>query len=479
VLSNPSVGATLGNTTATVTIENVNESPVVGEPVIVDTRTEDDASFTVSSTELLENSSDREDSLSVSNITLVSGDGSGVTVNLDSLSVDPSAYDSLVGDVNATIVYQYSISDGVNNPITQTATLTISGINDPPVARNDNNVIAFVNSTKSIPVLDNDDAGGGEDQALTIISASSPNGTVAIVDGEIEFSPTADFTGETTISYEIEDAQGLRDTATVFVSVQEFNPTAITGSVFIDHVENFQDVIAGRAEPFRNGLKDEDEQGVGSVRIVLTSSAADNVTGQDITEVALTTVDGLYTFENLAPGQYEVTYDVPETLIYVGVEQKSVTIEAPGGIDVNELNFPVLGTQGAALNNVDILASSYLRTNATMMQITDGGREGGTVALTETGGQEFIILGSGFEGVVFAELALNDAKDSALLTILEEDGDLLSATLNTDHFVVSDDGLGVQFFGGMNDLNFVESTAAIGADYDNYRDAVDSFFGIN
>ena len=478
VLSNPSVGVLLGNTTATVTIENVNESPVAGDNIVVDPRTEDDAAFTVSETQLLANSTDREDSLNVSNITLVSGDDRGVSVNADSIDVNPGAYDSLVGNVSATIVYQYNVSDGVNAPVSQTATITITGINDPPNAEDDT-AVAFVNTTSVIPVLDNDDAGGGEDQSFSIISATSPNGTANIVDGGIEFTPTLDFEGQTTISYTIQDAQGATDSATVTVTVQDFNPTSITGSVFIDHVENFQDVINGNADPFRNGLKDEDEQGIGGVPVVLTSSAANNVTGQDIMQVALTTVDGLYTFDNLAPGDYEVSYDVPDTLIYIGVEQKSVSIEAPGGVDVNELNFPVLGTQGSAMNNVDILASSYLRTNATMMQITDGGREGGTVSLTGTGSQEFIILGSGYEGVVFAELALNDAKDSALLTILEEDGDLLSATLNTDHFVISEDGLGVQFFGGMNDLNFVESTAVIGAEYDMYRDAVDRFFGIS
>lgn len=478
VLSNPSVGVLLGNTTATVTIENVNESPVAGDNIVVEPRTEDDLAFTVSEAELLANSSDREDSLSVGVITLVSGDDRGVTVNANSIDVNPGAYEFLVGGESATIIYQYNVLDGVNAPVSQTATITITGINDPPNAEDDT-AVAFVNTTSVIDVLQNDDAGGGEDQSISIISASSPNGTTNIVDGGIEFTPTLDFEGQTTITYTIQDAQGATDTATVNVTVQDFNPTSITGSIFIDHVENFEDVINGNADPFRDGVKDDDEQGIGASEVVLTSSAANNVTGQDIRQVVLTNAEGLYAFDNLAPGHYEVTYDVPEELIFVGVEQKVVTIEAPGGVDVNELNFPVLGTQGSALDNVDILASSYLRTNATIMQMSDGGREGGTVLLEEDGAVEFIVLGDGYENIVFGEFTLNDAKDSALLTILEEDGDLLSATLNTDHFVLSEDGCGVQFFGGMNDLNFVESTAAFGAEYDMYRDAVDRFFGIS
>ena len=194
-----------------------------------------------------------------------------------------------------------------------------------------------------------------------------------------------------------------------------------------------------------------------------------------IEETTLTDLHGNFTFDQLAPGTYHVIYDVPDTVIFVGANDLVRVIPGGGEVDLDGVNFPVLGTQGSALHNVDILASSYLRTNATMAQISDGGREGGVVSFDEEGNQEFVIALSGYEGVKFAELAMSNDRDTALLTIIEEDGDVMSAVLSSDHFVISADGRGVQFFGGMNDLNFVDAAEilAIKDDFPTYRDAID------
>jgi hypothetical protein len=250
--------------------------------------------------------------------------------------------------------------------------------------------------------------------------------------------------------------------------------SSISGSVFIDHVENLQAVIAGAA-PVRNGVKDSDENGLGGVEIQLVSAANENSTGLAISQTTLTDLDGNFTFDDLAPGTYHVIYDVPNMVIFVGASDLVRTIPTTGDVDLVGANFPVLGTQGSALHSVDILASSYLRTNATISQISNGGREGGVVAYDEQGNQEFLIAFSGYEGVKFAEFALSNDHDSALLTIIEDDGDVMSALLSSDHFVVSADGRGVQFFGGLNDLNFVDADSMIPIqdEFPTYRDAID------
>jgi hypothetical protein len=165
-------------------------------------------------------------------------------------------------------------------------------------------------------------------------------------------------------------------------------------------------------------------------------------------------------------------------VIYVGASQLPVNIGSPGGATVANMNFPVLGTQGSALSTVDILASSYLRTNATISQISNGGREGGIVSLDASGNQNFIVLGSGFDDpsdpAKFVQLVLNAERDAALLTVVQEDGGIMSARLSSDHFVVSADGLGVQFFGGLNDFEFFDSSSsAIEQEFANFRNAID------
>ena len=64
----------------------------------------------------------------------------------------------------------------------------------------------------------------------------------------------------------------------------------------------------------------------------------------------------------------------------------------------------------------------------------------------------FIMLGDGFDGVEFAELSLSQDHDAALLIIVDENGLQRSAELSEEDFVVTDDGRGVQFFGGIDDL---------------------------
>lgn len=72
-----------------------------------------------------------------------------------------------------------------------------------------------------VPVLDNDTDPNGD--ALTITSATSPDGTVEITPEGLVFTPAEDFNGDTTISYTIDDGNGGTDTATVDVVVNPIN----------------------------------------------------------------------------------------------------------------------------------------------------------------------------------------------------------------------------------------------------------------
>lgn len=379
---------------------------------------------------------------------------------------------------NDTIVYQ-AASGGDSD--TGTINVAIAAVNDPPVAVNDT-ATAFTGATVQIQVLNNDNAGPNENETLTVIAASSNNGTATPnSDGTISFTPTAGFTGNATINYTIQDSGGLQDSAIVSVTVQNFNPSSISGSLFIDHSEGRDSSGA----VVRNGVKDADEKGLAGVAIRLSSAATANSTGQAVGVTALTDLNGSYSFENVAPGTYQVTYDVPDSVIFVneagqqitGTVTETVVVGSQGGVVSTGNNFAAIGTNGS-LNTVDILASSYLRTNASIAQITEDGREGGIVSLDANGNQEFFAAGSGFEGIVFGELVLNSERDAALLTVIEEDGDVMTARLNSEHFIVSNDGTGVQFFGGLNDFDFVNAdTDLVQQEFANFRNAIDQVLG--
>lgn len=458
VLSNATGGADLLAGTATVTIENVNEAPTAS-PVDVPARSEEDAVFTVTQADLIANAIDREsDVLSVANFVRISGDNQGVTVNTDSLTVTPSAYGYLQAGQTAIIAYSYDITDG-RNTISNTVTITITGFNDAPIAVDDLNVIAFKGATSNIRVLDNDNAGDGETQVLTITEATSPNGVVQIkLDGTIDFTPADGFLGSTTIGYTVADSQGKTASAIVFVEVKDFLPSSLSGYVFIDEVENSATEIAAGATPIRNGEKDADEQGLLGAYVTLYSAATDNVTGEIIEDTTLTDADGQYSFGNLAPGVYTITYQATDAVLFTGQASIVHEIPASGGVDSTGLDFALLSLTG----QVDILASSYYY------------RDGGVVSLDASGVQEFVTSLDGFaEDVKFVEFALSNTRDSALLTIVEDDGDVMTAQLNSRQFRLFGDA--AFFFTAQEDLNYLTAgeLAGLAGDYPSYRDAVD------
>ena len=76
---------------------------------------------------------DTNDTLSVTNVTVL-GDAVGITVNDDhTLSVDPSAYTSLAAGATEVIAYSYNVVNLTGETVSQTATITITGTNNGPV----------------------------------------------------------------------------------------------------------------------------------------------------------------------------------------------------------------------------------------------------------------------------------------------------------------------------------------------------------
>ncbi|WP_417389721.1 Ig-like domain-containing protein [Gimesia sp.] len=189
--------------TATITITGVNDAPVVSAAV-TSTVTEDDASFSL---DLFTNASDVDatDILNVDGLTLDSGDNSGVTVNGNSLEIDPSAYDYLAVGDSAVIVYSYNVTDGEGGVTAQTATITITGVNDPPTV-NDIFYNAVEDGGAVIGLFDGADVDSDDDgSSLTYVISPAYDGEGSVInndDGTFSFDPGVDFqdlaAGETT-----------------------------------------------------------------------------------------------------------------------------------------------------------------------------------------------------------------------------------------------------------------------------------------
>ncbi|MEQ9069212.1 MAG: Calx-beta domain-containing protein, partial [Gimesia chilikensis] len=108
--------------TLTITIIGINDTPTVSA-ALTSTVSEDDGAYSL---DLLTGAADVDlsDTLSVSGLTLVSGDASGITDNGTSLGIDPSAYNSLAVGETEVVTYSYNVIDGNGGVVAQTVTVT-------------------------------------------------------------------------------------------------------------------------------------------------------------------------------------------------------------------------------------------------------------------------------------------------------------------------------------------------------------------
>ncbi|WP_155741982.1 VCBS domain-containing protein, partial [Vibrio nigripulchritudo] len=132
--------------------------------------------------------------------------------------VADGTYDHLDDGEHVTETFNVFTEDGTPTTIT----IRIDGTNDAPVAVADT-ATTQEDNTVTIDVLANDT--DAEDNALTIKEASVPSeqGSVAIVDGKIVFTPADNFNGEATITHTVTDGKLDSEPSTVKVTVEAVN----------------------------------------------------------------------------------------------------------------------------------------------------------------------------------------------------------------------------------------------------------------
>ena len=301
--------------TLTVTVTPVNDAPVA----VADTATVlEDAATT--SIDVIANDTD-VDLGNILSLTTVSTPGTGtVSINLDGVSVDytPSA------DFNGTEVITYTVSDGTDTA-TGTLTVTVTPVNDAPVAVADTATVLEDAATTSIDVIANDtDVDLGNILSLTTVSTPG-TGTVSInLDGvSVDYTPSADFNGTEVITYTVSDGTDTA-TGTLTVTVRPVNdaPEAIadTATVSEDSATTSIDVIANDTDVDLGNilsLTTVSTPGTGTVSINLDGVSVDYTPSADFngTEVITYTVsDGTDT----ATGTLTVTVtpvnDAPEAI---------------------------------------------------------------------------------------------------------------------------------------------------------------------
>jgi VCBS repeat-containing protein len=194
-------------------VSSVNDAPLaVDDGYTVG----EDTALTIDAPGVLANDSDIEGvALSAS---LVTDPAHGtVTVNADgSFTYTPTA------DFSGSDSFSYRTSDGLAESNVATVLITVSPVNDAPVATNDT-ATTEANQAVAIAVLENDNDIDGALNPTTVTIVSGPtHGTITIdpITGEVTYTPGIGFIGEDNFTYTVLDDLGLlSNLGTVTVSV--------------------------------------------------------------------------------------------------------------------------------------------------------------------------------------------------------------------------------------------------------------------
>jgi len=183
--------------------------------------------------------------------------------------------------------FTYRISDGNGGTDSATVSVTVEPDNLAPLALDDV-ATTQVNSAIEISVLANDFDLDGD--RLSVTGVGTPiNGSVAIEDNIVVYTPIADLINTDSFTYTISDGQEI-DSATVTVTVELPSLGSIAGVKFFDANEN--------------GIQDDGEQGLAGWTIFLDSNN-DGIL-DDNEQSAVTDIDGGYLFNNLESETYNV-----------------------------------------------------------------------------------------------------------------------------------------------------------------------------
>ncbi|WP_188699539.1 Ig-like domain-containing protein, partial [Sphingomonas prati] len=142
-----------------------------------------------------------------------------------SIAADGSLVYTPRANFNGPDTINYTISDGQGSTTTATVAVTVTPVNDRPVAVNDT-AATNEDTPVTIPVLANDSDVDGD--PLTVTAGSAANGMVVInANGTLTYTPNANFNGNDTISYTISDGQGGFSTASITVTVAAVNDAPV------------------------------------------------------------------------------------------------------------------------------------------------------------------------------------------------------------------------------------------------------------
>ncbi|EJN03643.1 Ig-like domain-containing protein [Phyllobacterium sp. YR531] len=413
--------------TVTVTVTADNDTPVVTNP-IPDIVRADGQTFNYDASDFFDDPDG--DGLNF----VVTGLPAGLTIDpltgIISGTIDKGASNAAPGGVYQVTITAYDRAGGTGLSVSQTFDLTVT--NPAPTAKNDTvsvnedttasfNVITGAGTTSGAAGADIDPDG----DTLSVVSASAGNGTVAIgANGQLTYTPRANYFGTDTITYTISDGNGGTSTATVRITVNPVND-APTADPIQDLVDSDSQIID---QDFSSYFHDIDNSSLtftaSGLPAGLSIDADGNVTGQLANNASTGGPNG--------NGTYSVTItatDAGGLLVSRTFTWFASNIPPTGFDDVLNINEGTASGTGNVLANDrdpdgDGFAVSEVNGSTISVGTAVAGSNGGTFTINADGSYSFVA------GPSFDNLKAGETRTTTVTyKVLDDDGGFDTATL--------------------------------------------------
>ena len=393
--------------TLTMTITGVNDAPVATDNsyTVAENATTNGNLITDDTGSGIDSDVDVPSTLSVTAVTPDQGTLGSVSFSSDGsfTYAQGTLFDSLAVGATHAETFTYTLTDDQGATDTATLTITITGVNDAPVAT-DNGYSVLENETTGGNLI-SDDTGSGIDSDIDIpstlsVTAVTPDqGTL----GSVSFSSDGSFTydqgtlfdslgvGAThaeTFTYTLTDDQGATDTATLTMTITGVNDAPVA--------TNNSYTVAENATTSGNLITDDTGSGVDSDVDVPSTLSVTAVTSDQGTLGSISfTSDGSFTydqgtlFDSLAVGATHA-----ETFTYTLTDDQGATDTATLTITITGVNDAPVATDNA----YTVLENATLGGNL----FTDDSGSGTDfdVDVPSTFTVTGLALGSGFTGLL-------------------------------------------------------------------------------